>query len=544
MAKDGCHGIFFGFTGNLIMFTELYTVPMKKLLTVVTALTAALYSSAAKSDELKSVLNDLDTYIENSDIYVQQKQERIDHLQQKLLGGASRSEAYEINYGLFEEYQSFRYDSAYFYANRSLELACQIKDQDKMVRSRCAIVFCYMSSGLFLEAFDEMKKVDASKASREVRKEYYSLYNRLYYDASDFNNTENWSQEYTHLGTLYADSLMAIVPKESYDYIFTVAQCEIKHWHYKECIKFYQELLSRHSVSDHNKAIINSSIGGAYKVLGQPDSAMVYLAKAAIYDIASATKETTALYRLAEMLCDEDPERAYTYIHTALADADFYNARHRKLSINPILPIIEKTQLDAITRQRNQIGIIAILCILMIILLATTFVIFRKQHKKLQRKSRQLQEANRIKEEYIGHSFYINAEFLSEVEEMYKTINQKLAARQYEDLRDLSKLSKVNKRRESMHESFDKCFLKIFPSFISEYSRLFPEGYIDPNSTSLTSEMRIFALIRLGITDSEKIARFLNYSVHTIYTYKTRVKTKSIVDNEEFEKRIKAVEMG
>lgn len=87
MAKDGCHGIFFGFTGNLIMFTELYTVPMKKLLTVVTALTAALYSSAAKSDELKSVLNDLDTYIENSDIYVQQKQERIDHLQQKLLGG-------------------------------------------------------------------------------------------------------------------------------------------------------------------------------------------------------------------------------------------------------------------------------------------------------------------------------------------------------------------------------------------------------------------------------------------------------------------------
>lgn len=95
-----------------------------------------------------------------------------------------------------------------------------------------------------------------------------------------------------------------------------------------------------------------------------------------------------------------------------------------------------------------------------------------------------------------------------------------------------------------MYESFDKCFLKIFPSFVREYASLFHEGRIDPNSTTLSSEMRIFALIRLGITDSERIARFLNYSVHTIYTYKTRVKSKSIVSNEEFEARIKAIEIG
>ncbi|MBQ2874181.1 MAG: hypothetical protein IJE85_02675, partial [Bacteroidales bacterium] len=149
---------------------------MKRLLTFITALTAALFTSEAASDELKSVLKDLDSHIENSHIYVQQKQERIDQLRQKL-EGATCSETYDINYGLFEEYQSFRYDSAYFYANRSLELAGQMNDQDKMVRSRCAVVFCYMSSGLFLEAFDEMKKVDARNASLQVKKEYYSLYN-------------------------------------------------------------------------------------------------------------------------------------------------------------------------------------------------------------------------------------------------------------------------------------------------------------------------------------------------------------------------------
>lgn len=517
---------------------------MKRLLILITAYAAALFTSPAKAEVLKSILKDLDSYIENSDIYVQQKQERIDNLREKL-HSASGSREYDMAYALFEEYQSFRYDSAYFYANQSLELARGMMDTDKIVRSHCALVFCYMSSGLFLEAFDEMKKVDARKASTDVKKEYYALYNRLYYDASDFNDTEGWSHEYTRLGTLYADSLKSIVPEESYDYIFAAAQCEIKHWKYSQCIEYYKSLLSDHQVSDHNKAIIHSSIGGAYQMSDQPDSAMVYLAKAAIYDIISATKETTALYRLAEMLCrTNDSERAYTYIHTALADADFYNARHRKLSINPILPIIEKTRLEAITRQRNQIGVISILCFLMIMMLVSVFIIFRKQHKKLQKKSNQLIEANKIKDEYIGHSFYVNAEYLAEVEELYKTINQKITARQYEDLRDISKLAKVNKKRETMHESFDKCFLNIFPSFISEYAKLFPDGYIDPNSASLTSEMRIFALIRLGIADSERISRFLNYSIHTIYTYKTRAKSKSIVDNEEFEKRIKSVEIG
>ena len=228
----------------------------------------------------------------------------------------------------------------------------------------------------------------------------------------------------------------------------------------------------------------------------------------------------------------------------ALEDADFYNARHRKLSINPILPIIEQAQLEVMTRQRNLMGLLVLLCVVTVILVVVALMLFRRQHKQLIRKRSQLVEANRIKEEYIGYSFYINAEFISEFEELYKTISQKIAARQYDDLRDLSKLSKINKKRESMYESFDKCFIRIFPSFVREYASLFPEGMVDPNATELTSEMRIFALIRLGITDSERISKFLNYSVHTIYTYKTRAKNKSIVGNEEFEKRIKNVEIG
>lgn len=504
-------------------------------------------SSYASSSEIEDILTRLDDAIENSDVFVNEKNYRINRLRKRLLEISSEKqdeEAYELSYQLFEEYQSFKYDSAYFYANRSLKLARQLDNADKKVNAQCAIVFCHMSSGLFVEAFNEMEKVNLKGVSPMTKVSYYALYNRLYYDASDFNDTEEWSHLYTKLGTEYADSLMAIVPEDSYEYAFAKAQCEIKHWHYTECIGLYKKILENFEVSTHNKAIINSSIGGAYRIIGQNDSAVVYLAKASINDIESATKETTALYRLAEILCETgDADRAYTYIHSAMADADFYNARHRKLSINPLLPIIEQTRLDDITKQRNQMAAITILvAILMLVMVAAAAVIF-KQYRKLKRRSMQLREANRIKEEYIGHSFYVNSEYIAEVEELYKTIHQKIVAHQYEDLRDVSKLSKVNKKRESMYESFDKCFLRLFPSFVIEYAKLFPEGYIDPNATELSPEMRIFALIRLGINDSERIAKFLNYSVHTIYTYKTRVKTKSIVTNEEFEARIKAVEM-
>lgn len=451
---------------------------------------------------------------------------------------------YDLNHALYEEYQSFKYDSAYFYAKNSSYIAHRLSDTDKIVESRCAIAFCHMSSGLFAEAFNEMEKVNLKGTSNQTKADFYALYNRLYYDAADFNDTEEWRESYTRLGTAYADSLTAIVPEDSYEYEFAKAQSELKHWKYIECIDRYKAILEKFEVSTHDKAIINSSIGGAYKTLGQNDSAVVYLAKAAINDIESATKENTALYRLAEILCHEgDTERAYAYIQSAMEDADFYNARHRKLSINPLLPIIENSRHDSITRQRNHMAIIMVLCAVLLLISVIAVSIISKQNRKLRKKSLQLREANRIKEEYIGHSFYVNSEFIAESEELYKTIYQKIITRQYDDLKDLSKLSKVNKKRESMYESFDKCFLRLFPSFTYEYAKLFPDGEIDPNTTVLTPEMRIFALIRLGINDSERISRFLNYSVHTIYTYKTRVKTKSIVTNEEFEARIKAVEM-
>jgi DNA-binding NarL/FixJ family response regulator len=80
-----------------------------------------------------------------------------------------------------------------------------------------------------------------------------------------------------------------------------------------------------------------------------------------------------------------------------------------------------------------------------------------------------------------------------------------------------------------LYFSFDKVFLKLFPDFVTFFNSLFDERdrIVLKEGQLLNTELRIFALIRMGISDTEKIAKILNYSVNTIYAYKTRVKSKS-----------------
>ena len=149
-------------------------------------------------------------------------------------------------------------------------------------------------------------------------------------------------------------------------------------------------------------------------------------------------------------------------------------------------------------------------------------------------------EANKIKDEYITQSIYGDSEYIDRIEHIYKIVNRKIVARQYEDIRSFLKESDLRKERENMYSSFDQTFLKLFPDFVEEYKKLFlADDILDMDiSKGLTPEIRIFALIRLGIHDSERIAKFLNYSVNTINTYKTKVKNKSIIANELFEQKI------
>jgi tetratricopeptide (TPR) repeat protein len=320
----------------------------------------------------------------------------------------------------------------------------------------------------------------------------------------------------------------------------------------------FNYLLSKYSLSDHEMAIATSSLGYVYSQLGRTNEAIDMLIKAAIADIKSSTKETVALRNLAVHLYNKgDVDRAYRYIKIAFDDATFYNARHRKIEIGAVLPIIEGERISTIERQKKQLMQYSVLLTLLSVLIIVFALIIYKQLKELKEVKRKLQETNndlrlmneslletnKIKEKYIGYFFKVNSIYIEKIEEFQKAVHRKIVSRQFDDLDDLIKNSYFKKERENLYINFDKIFLKIFPHFVDEFNALFREEdrIILREDELLNTDLRIFALMRLGISDNEQIAKFLNYSVNTIYTYKTKIKNKSIVPRNEFEDRIMAI---
>jgi Domain of unknown function (DUF6377) len=293
---------------------------------------------------------------------------------------------------------------------------------------------------------------------------------------------------------------------------------------------------------------------------------MALLIKAAIADIKSATKETVAIYQLANYLYKKgDQKNAFVYINQAMDEATFYGARHRQVTISSILPIIEAQRIATVEQQRRSLFIYASLITLLVVFVIGFAVIIFIQLKKirvadkiihaanislqesnvtLEETNKKLSIANRIKNDYIGYYFNINSVYIDKLENFKKSLDKKLTSKRYEDaMLAVNNLNLESERRELYH-TFDKVFLNLFPDFITRFNALFkPEDQmIIPQDELLNTELRIFALIRMGIHDNDRISKILGYSVNTIYSYKNRIKTKSLVSNDEFEDCIMEIE--
>ncbi|MFC4677046.1 DUF6377 domain-containing protein [Dysgonomonas termitidis] len=472
------------------------------------------------------------------------------------IGFASKdAEKLNVYNSLFDEYKSYKYDSAFVYAKKTLDIANRISDENSIILAKRNIAFCYLSSGLFKEASDIMDSIDIREAPPEVKENYYSLMARLYYDMADYSYGVSFSTDYIKKGLQYCDSAITYLPVESPDMWGTVGLKRMQQRNFPAAIDAFQTLLHSPQLDDHTYAIATSSIGYMYWDMKDIDRGIYYLSQASIGDIKSATKEGVALLNLASVLYGTgDVGRANKYIRIAMEDANFYNARHRKMQISAILPIIEKERIEMVEKQRNSLVVFAVtVSLLFVLLLIATIIIYKQvkrlrmarhtiqsQNKNLKSANIKLLEANEIKDEYIVQSLYGKSEYIDRIENLYRTINRKITARQYDDIKSYLKESDLKKERENMYSSFDQTFLRLFPDFIEEYNRLFKaeDIIVIDSGKELTPELRIFALIRLGINESERIAKFLDYSVNTINTYKTKVKNKSIIPNEQFEQKI------
>jgi hypothetical protein len=521
------------------------------------------FHSAFSKQGHDSLFVKLNNEIDKKTDYDARKLSRIEKLELDLTNATTPdlNFRYATYLKLYEEYKSFNYDKAFHYAQKLQETGYLLKDPVKIAFSRIKFGFILLSSGMFKEAFDSLKIVNAKLLDDNARKEYYFLTARTYYDVSDYDKDNYYTPIYNNRAGKYIDSGAALCKPNSFEYLYYNGLKSLKTGNIPKAITNLKALINNYHLTYHQFAVTASTLSDIFIRNNQPDSAINLLISAAIADIRSSTKETAAMTNLAQLLHENgDVENAYVYIKEALEDAIYYGARQRKIQVSAILPVIASERINSVEGQRRVLFFYASLLTVLAIIVVVFAVIIYKQLRKLrvadkvileanhnlQESINKLNEADKIKEEYIGYYFNLISEYINKLDKFKRSVDNKLTTKRFEDIRILVNNINLTKEREELFINFDRAFLKIFPNFVDGYNALFSEENhvkLLPNQL-LNTDLRIFALVRLGINDTEKIAHILEYSVNTIYNYKARIKGKSIISNDEFEDaimKIKAV---
>ena len=487
----------------------------------------------------QSEIDLLDQELQKKAVYDHLKHLRIDDIRQD--ESLSTYERYVL---LFEEYQSLNYDTAFSLVNKMVDEAQLLGHPDYKAQAELKRAFIYLSSGLFHESVAVFSNIDPSTLSKEDQIYYYTHFARLKYDMADYVQGD-LSYTYTSEGNALSEKALKLLdPSDTVQYWSTSALYRSKMNDYPRAIEQFKLALACSSITEHEKAIAYSSIAHAYTLQGETDLADSYLIQAAISDLRSSTKEAVALALVAQRLYQEgDLQRAAGYIRQAMDDAEYYNARHRQLSVGRIMPIIEQEQVQTLEHTNHLIAfqsallyILLAALIITLIILANRMRAIRKAKNTSQTMNDKLIEANRIKEEYIGTFCCSMSDLLTRLERYERFVRRKAQEKRTDELVVIPNYIDAHNCRRDFYKQFDQSFLHIFPNFVRDFNALLREGeqLTVKGNELLSTELRIFALIRLGITDNEQISKVLNYSINTVYTYKTRVRNRSDLDNEAF----------
>jgi hypothetical protein len=513
--------------------------------------TLVMSFNAFPKTNIDSLLDELNAEIAKEDVYLAAKYQRIEYYKKQ---ESDKKFNTDLNFqfqnylNLYNEYKSFIYDSAFTYAMKLQQTAYKLNDRNKIAISTINFGFILISSGMFKEAFDTIQKLSTKEMPDTILLQYYSLKARAYLDLVGYDRNVYYSSIYNTILNQYLDSTLNLCEKNSRNYLYYLGLKYIENGNIDQAQTIYEELINRFNLDFHLYAMTASGLAYVYLSKGQSFNAIRTLAEAVKADIKSSTKETIAAHKLAELLYDKGyVKEAYFYIKMAMNDASFYKTNLRKNQISYILPVIEGQEITTANNQKVRLFRYSIVTTVLSILIVISLLVTYKNLLELKKakiiimdSNNKLLESNKIKDEYIGYYFNISSEYLDKIEKFKKTINRKLVTRRIEDIQAIINNIDLVEEREELFSGFDKVFLKLFPDFVIRFNSLLKEEerITLKDNQLLNTDLRIFALIRIGIDDHDKISKILGYSVSTIYNYKTRIRKKSIFPGELFEEKL------
>ncbi len=532
-------------------------------------------TGAAQRANLDSLYRCLDSEIGKSESYVRQRQDRIDDIHRRYLAAREPMARHRLAWQLAGHYGSFMNDSAIHYLEICGLLACQMGLIELQQSSYIALAHQYAATGFYPEALAYRDKIDRRLLRGWQLVDYYDCLHHLYGEMSYYSKDEAMRRESTKLANLYRDSLCSLLPPNDNLYLWRRIGLLNTARRYRDALRLSDLWLAQ--VEDDtpefaNMAFFRSEI---YKAMGDETMRKYWLARSALSDIRNAVMDQASLWSLAGLLSREGRlERSNRYIEYSWNCTQRYNTHLRAWLVSPVLGVIGDTyKANLRTANRQLRWLIGAVSLMSAFLLASFIYVWRKKKQlsiarnDLRRTNRQLSElnerlstnnleleklngklseTNKVKDEYIGKFLSTCSEYIDKLDAYRMRVNRKLKAGQLTDLMKMASSEQLKEDElQELFNNFDAVFLNLFPNFVADFNALLqPDSRIQPASKNrLTTDLRIFALIRLGIEESSRIAEFLRYSSNSIYSYRSRIKNMALCPRHEFEQRVKEIGM-
>lgn len=545
---------------NIIIFLCLCTICMCRL-------------HAADSSRADSLLLKLDQAIKERLIYMEQKELKLVELKRQLHRQIPDEERFAILGTLLDEYRSFNTDSALHMAEEREQIAIRLGNREYIDNARMNKADVLGMTGMYKEVMDLMRNIHIDRLPVDIHPYYYHIYRTVYGLMADYAVTAYEKKLYTELTDKYRDSLL-LVNKDNL-LIHTLIQSDQYNVRneYDKAIRLLTDYLALQKDYEHDVAICAYTLSESYRLKGDKEKEKEYLIVSAMADMKTAVREYISLRKLAVLLYQEgDIERAYSYVKICMEDAAACNARLRKLEILEIFPIINDAYQQKTEKQQEQMKwALVSISLLSLFLLLAIFYVYKQMKKvaaarrevidankrlkelndELHLSNAQLKEANHsiaensyLKEEYIGRYMDQCSVYLEKMDNYRRSLGKIAATGNVEELYKNIKSSKfIEGELKEFYTNFDNTFLQLFPTFVEDFNALLAddEQISLKAGERMNTELRIFALIRLGITDSVKIAQFLRYSVTTIYNYRTKVRNKAAGDRDLLEQEVMTI---
>lgn len=558
------------------------------ILLVISICGASAKSSAALNSGLSTqqLLDSLDSSLGKSAAYTAEKERRISSLRRRLSQTANPEQRFWICRNLVDEYSSYNSDSALHYIDASTSVGRQTGRREWVDEMNLNRAYIYAATGLLAEAESALNEVDPRQMTPALASEYYNRLLFVLTHKDQYLGKNSLTRPYSERAKAMLDSVSRLMQPSDPQYIWFLAWRSMTDpAKTREAIPVVEKALESSTYSTREEAMNAWILSRLYELTGNSDMMMRYLILSAIADVRTSNKEIASLEEISNRLYQSnDLERANDYISHCLQLANDYKSRVRVGRLADLQYHITKAYSQRNDRQRRKLNVYFIIALVFAAGLAVAMLFLYKQNRRIHRSKteldrsnaqlnskveelsqtrRQLKEANDrleilyrnvrdeagelaagndAKERYIADIFAICSDYISKLDEFRRNIYRKIVAHNFDEVKELTKSHELSHGEiKELYQNFDSIFLKVYPNFVDDFNTLLrPDERVAMKKPGvLTTELRIYALVRLGINDSVKIARFLHCSTQSVYNARMKMRNKSDISKEQFAEAVR-----